>query len=142
MEILSFERVSYSYPEGVDALKGVSFGLKKGELLTLVGPNGSGKTTLLKLIYMELFPTRGRVWVDGYSSQKIRPREIPKLRRRLGIVPQTSLLLEERDVFENVALAMRAVGGKGIKGRGWGSCTTTTSWKMGVWWAKNLLTSW
>ncbi len=119
MQILSFERVSLQYPQGIEALKEVSFELKKGELFTLVGPNGSGKTTLLKLIYMELFPTRGTVRVKGFSSSKIRSRDIPCLRRRLGIVPQATELLEERDVFENVALAMRAVGGKGIRRRVW-----------------------
>ncbi len=119
MQILSFERVSLRYPGGIEALQEVSFALNKGELLTLVGPNESGKTTLLKLIYMELLPTRGIVRVNGFSSNKIRPRDIPYLRRKLGIVPQTTELLEERDVFENVALAMRAVGGKGIRRRVW-----------------------
>ncbi len=119
MQILSFERVSLQYPQGIEALREVSFELKKGELFTLVGPNGSGKTTLLKLIYMELFPTRGTVRVKGFSSSKIRSRDIPYLRRRLGIVPQATELLGERDVFENVALAMRAVGGKGIRRRVW-----------------------
>ena len=119
MEILSFERVGLRYPGGKEALQEISFGLKKGELLTLVGPNGSGKTTLLKLIYMELLPTRGVVRIDGFSSHKIRPREIPYLRRKLGIVPQTTELLEDRDVFENVALAMRAVGARGIRRRVW-----------------------
>jgi len=117
--ILTLEQVSLHYPQGVEALKRVSFELKRGEFLTLVGPNGAGKTTLLKLVYMELLPSRGTVWVDGYSSRKIRPRQIPYLRRRLGIVPQGIQLLEDRDVFENVALALRVVGGKGMRKRAW-----------------------
>ncbi len=119
MGILSFERVSLQYPHGAEALKEVSFELEKGEFHILVGPNGAGKTTLLKLIYMELLPSQGVVRVDGYSSSRIRSKEIPYLRRKLGIVPQEGGLLEDRDVFENVALALRAVGGGEIRRRVW-----------------------
>ena len=99
------------YPNG-DGLDGVNLEVRNGEFVYLVGPTGAGKTSVLKLIYMEEFPDEGYVLVDEYSSQDIRDREIPHLRRKLGIIFQDFKLLEDRDVFENVAFALRVTGAR------------------------------
>ncbi len=109
--MVKFHNVSMRYPNG-DGLENVSFEVRPGEFVYLVGPTGAGKSTVLKLIYMEEFPTEGYVLVDEYSSLSIRNREIPYLRRKLGIVFQDFKLLEDRDVFENVAFALRVTGAR------------------------------
>ncbi len=93
-------------------LDNVSFRLFKGEFAYLVGPSGAGKSTILKLIYMDLFPDQGMVVVNNYSSAKIKQNEIPFLRRELGVVFQDFQLLNDRNVYENVAFALRATGVK------------------------------
>jgi cell division transport system ATP-binding protein len=93
-------------------LDNVSFRLFKGEFAYLVGPSGAGKSTILKLIYMDLFPDQGMVVVNNYSSAKIKRNEIPFLRRELGVVFQDFQLLNDRNVYENVAFALRATGVK------------------------------
>lgn len=109
--MIEFYNVSLS-SEHKQILSNVSFRLFKGEFAYLVGPSGAGKSTILKLIYMDLFPDQGMVIVNNYSSAKIRANEIPYLRRELGVVFQDFLLLKDRNVYENVALALRATGGK------------------------------
>ncbi len=93
-------------------LRQVSFRTVKGEFAYLVGPSGAGKSTILRLIYMDLFADEGMTIVDKYSSAKIKPREIPHLRRQLGVVFQDFKLLHDRNVFENVAFALRVTGAK------------------------------
>jgi cell division transport system ATP-binding protein len=97
------------YPSG-DGLDCINIEIKAGEFVFLVGPTGAGKSTVLKLIYFDAFPTEGYVMVDQYNSLHIRPSEIPYLRRKLGIVFQDFKLLEDRDVFENVAFSLRVIG--------------------------------
>jgi len=99
------------YPNG-DGLDGVNLEVRNGEFVYLVGPTGAGKSSVLKLIYMDEFPDEGYVLVDEYSSQDIRDKEIPHLRRKLGIIFQDFKLLEDRDVFENVAFALRVTGAR------------------------------
>jgi cell division transport system ATP-binding protein len=104
--MIRFTRVTKEYPRLGAALSNASFRVAKGEFVFLTGPSGAGKSTILKLVYMEERPTSGEVRVGGLSSVTIRRREIPELRRRLGIVFQDFRLLEDRTAEANVAFAL------------------------------------
>ena len=108
--MIEFTNVVKSYEEGNNALNGVSMQIEDGEFCFMVGPSGSGKSTIIKLITGELKPTSGTVHVNGYSLERIRKREIPYLRRTIGVVFQDFRLIETLTVYENVAFAMRAIG--------------------------------
>ena len=108
--MIRFTKVTKDYPRLGAALSNVSFSVAKGEFVFLTGPSGAGKSTILKLIYMEERPTDGEVRVGGHSSITIRPRDIPKLRRKLGIVFQDFRLLEDRTAEANVAFALEVTG--------------------------------
>ena len=110
--MIEFLDVVKSYTVGNKALDGVSLSIEDGEFVFLVGPSGSGKSTIIKLITGELKPTSGAVHVNGYSLERIRKREIPYLRRTVGVVFQDFRLIETKTVYENVAFAMRVVGVK------------------------------
>ena len=110
--MIEFTDVTKSYSVGTQALRGVSMQIEDGEFVFLVGPSGSGKSTIIKLITGELKPTSGNVHVNGYSLERIRKREIPYLRRTVGVVFQDFRLIESKTVYENVAFVMRAVGAK------------------------------
>jgi cell division transport system ATP-binding protein len=99
------------YPNG-DGLESINLEIQNGEFVFLVGPTGAGKSTVLKLIYMDEFPTEGYVLVDNYDSHNIQRKEIPYLRRKLGIIFQDFKLFDDRDVFENVAFAMKVTGAR------------------------------
>ena len=94
-------------------LDDVTLQIKPGEFAFLVGQTGAGKSTLLRLIYMDLIPTKGIVTVGEYSSASINARLKPLLRRRLGIIFQDFRLLEDRNVFDNVAFTLHVTGRKG-----------------------------
>ncbi len=94
-------------------LKDVTFRIVKGEFVFLTGPSGAGKSTILRHIYMDVMPDQGMVIVENYNSAKIRERDIPLLRRKIGVVFQDFKLLPDRNVFENVAFALRVTGVKG-----------------------------
>jgi len=111
--LLNVSEVTKVYDEKWVALEGVSFSAGKGEFIKLVGPSGSGKTTLLKLIYMEERPTRGVIKVADFSSEDITARRLPLLRRHLGVIFQDFRLLDDRDVFANVKLALEICGIRG-----------------------------
>ena len=102
-------RMMYSKEDG---LKRVDLAVHNGEFVFLVGPSGAGKSTVLKLIYMDVMPTDGLVVVNGYNSVNIKKREIPYLRRKIGIIFQDFKLLNDRSVFENVAFTLRVTGTK------------------------------
>ena len=108
--MIEFKDVVKSYSVGNRALKGVSMQIEDGEFAFLVGPSGSGKSTIIKLITGELKPTSGTVHVNGYSLERIRKREIPYMRRTVGIVFQDFRLIQNKTVYENVAFVMRAIG--------------------------------
>jgi len=108
--MIRFTKVTKDYPRLGAALNNVSFSVAKGEFVFLTGPSGAGKSTILKLIYMEERPTDGEVRVCGMSSVTIRRGEIPKLRRRLGIVFQDFRLLEDRTAEANVGFALEVTG--------------------------------
>ena len=110
--MIEFTDVTKSYTVGTHALKGVGLQIEDGEFAFLVGPSGSGKSTILKLITGELKPTSGTVHVNGYSLERIRKREIPYLRRTVGVVFQDFRLIGTKTVYENVAFAMRVIGAK------------------------------
>ena len=110
--MIEFTDVVKSYTVGTRALKGVSMQIEDGEFAFLVGPSGSGKSTIIKLITGELKPTSGTVHVNGYSLERIRKREIPYLRRTVGVVFQDFRLIENKTVYENVAFVMRAIGAR------------------------------
>ncbi|MFQ5823527.1 MAG: cell division ATP-binding protein FtsE [bacterium] len=109
--MVKIHNVKMTYPNG-DGLESINLEIQNGEFVFLVGPTGAGKSTVLKLIYMEEFPVEGYVIVDKYDSLNIRKRDIPYLRRELGIIFQDFKLLEDRDVFENVAFALKVIGAR------------------------------
>ena len=88
----------------------ITFHIKKGEFVYIIGPTGVGKSSILKLIYFDEFPDSGTVIVNQYSSAKIRLRDIPFIRRKLGVVFQDFKLLPDRNVFDNIAFALRVTG--------------------------------
>ncbi|MDR1299097.1 MAG: cell division ATP-binding protein FtsE [Oscillospiraceae bacterium] len=101
------------YENGTKALKGINIFLDDGEFAFLVGPSGSGKTTIIKLLTGEIAPTDGEVLVNGFNLSSIRMGKMPHLRRTLGVIFQDFRLIAKKDVYENVAFAMRAIGASG-----------------------------
>ena len=95
---------------GATILEDVSMTVQKGEFVHLIGPSGAGKSTLLRLIYFDERPTRGRVAVEGRNSDAIRDRDIPLIRRKIGIIFQDFKLLRDRTVLDNVAFALEVTG--------------------------------
>ena len=110
--MIEFTDVVKNYSPDTQALRGITMQIEDGEFAFLVGPSGSGKSTIIKLITGELKPTSGSVHVNGYSLERIRKREIPYLRRTVGVVFQDFRLIATKTVYENMAFAMRAVGAK------------------------------
>ena len=110
--MIEFKEVTKSYSVGTKALRGVSMQIEDGDFVFLVGPSGSGKSTIIKLITGELKPTSGIVHVNGYSLSRIRKREIPYLRRTVGVVFQDFRLIDNMTVYDNVAFAMRVIGAR------------------------------
>jgi cell division transport system ATP-binding protein len=107
--VIEFERVTKIYGEYTRALDNVTIRITKGEFVFLVGPSGAGKSTFARLLLREELPTKGQIIIDGVNTGKLRPREIPYLRRRIGTVFQDFRLLPERTVSENVAFALQVV---------------------------------
>lgn len=108
--MIRFDRVSKSYPGGNQALSDVSFELDAGEFTYLTGHSGAGKSTLLKLIAMLERPTRGQVLFDGRNLAKVGKWGIPYHRRKVGLIFQDHKLLQDRTVFDNVALPLVITG--------------------------------
>lgn len=107
--MVEFQDVSVTYGNGVDALNNVSLKIKDGEFAFVVGPSGAGKSTLIKLILKEVSPTSGRVLVNGFSINKLKRRDIPKLRRTIGVVFQDFRLIPSMTVYDNVAFVLRVI---------------------------------
>jgi len=107
--LIEIRNVYKTYPSGVEALKGVSLSIQKGEFVFLVGPSGSGKSTLLKLLLKEEDSQSGIIKVGRFEPTSMKRRKIPYLRRGIGIVFQDFRLLPDRTVYENVAFAMHIV---------------------------------
>ena len=107
--MIQLENVSYTYRKGF-GLANIDFTIDDGEFVFLIGPTGSGKSTLLNLLYMEIFPESGRVTIGKFDSDSIKKRQIPALRRTIGIISQNYYLLDDRNLFENVALPLHVIG--------------------------------
>ena len=110
--MIDFLRVFKAYPKGVFALRDVTFHVPKGQFVFLTGHSGAGKSSVLRMIYAGDLPTEGEVRISGRATASLRPREIPKLRRRLGIVFQDFRLLADRTAEENVAFALEVTGAR------------------------------
>lgn len=110
--MISLDGVSVEYENGVQALTDVSLSIAKGDFAFVVGSTGSGKSTLLRLLYRELSPSKGVVVVDGQDVTKLDYSDVPYLRRKLGIVFQDFKLLPQKNLWENLAFALRVIGAK------------------------------
>lgn len=108
--MIRLTNVEKTYDNGTHALNGISFEIQDGEFVFLVGPSGSGKSTIIKLLTGELVPSRGRVMINGFSMSNITQRQIPLMRRTIGVIFQDFRLIEKKTVYENLSFAMRAVG--------------------------------
>ncbi|MFT4059055.1 MAG: cell division ATP-binding protein FtsE [Legionella sp.] len=108
--MITFEQVSKRYPGGFEALSNVNFSMQKGEMVFLTGHSGAGKSTLLKLIALLEWPTSGRVVVNGVRLNQLKQRDVAVHRSQLGITFQSPYLLNDRSVFDNVALPLHIHG--------------------------------
>ena len=108
--MIRLTNVEKTYDNGTHALNGISFEIQDGEFVFLVGPSGSGKSTIIKLLTGELVPSRGRVMINGFSMSNITQRQIPLMRRTIGVIFQDFRLIGNKTVYDNLSLAMRAVG--------------------------------
>lgn len=126
--MLEMRHAGKIYPGGSVALEDINVEIKAGEFVFLVGPSGAGKSTFIRLISREIEPTSGQIFVDGVDVMKLKRRDIPYLRRQLGIVFQDFRLLNNRTAYENVAFAMQVIEAPSHKiRRRWRKC-----WN---WWA-------
>ena len=107
--MINIDNVSYSYKKG-GGVSNINLTIQDGEFVFLIGPTGSGKNTILKLLYMDLFPKAVKITIDKFDSQSIKKRKIPYLRRRVGVIFQHYHLLEDRNLFENIALPLHVLG--------------------------------
>ena len=108
--LIQMEHVRVAYPSGMEALKSVNISVEKGEFLFVVGSSGSGKSTLIKTLLWEVGVSSGQILVAGRELSRLKKKELPHYRRMLGVVFQEFRLLEDRNIFENVALSQRIIG--------------------------------
>ena len=108
--MIRLKNVEKCYANGAKAINGISLEIDDGEFVFLVGPSGSGKSTIIKMLTGEIGPTSGRIMINGYNMTNISSRQIPYMRRTIGVIFQDFRLLEKKNVYENMVFAMRAVG--------------------------------
>ena len=108
--MIRLKDVEKTYDNVTEALRGISFGIEDGEFVFLVGPSGSGKSTIIKLLTGEILPSSGRIMINGFSMSNISDRQIPYMRRTIGVIFQDFRLIGKKTVYDNLALAIRAVG--------------------------------
>ncbi|HSU80189.1 MAG TPA: cell division ATP-binding protein FtsE [Candidatus Angelobacter sp.] len=107
--MIRMDDVWKAYPNGVMAVNGISVHVEKGEFVYIVGPSGSGKSTFIKMMYHEVKPSRGKILIDGLDLSKMKNRQVPILRRKVGVVFQDFKLLPKLTVYENVAFALEVI---------------------------------
>ena len=108
--MIRLKDVEMEYDNGTKAIRGISLTIEDGEFVFLVGPSGSGKSTIIKLLTGEVEPCAGRIMLNGFSVSNISNRQIPLMRRTLGVIFQDFRLIEKKTVYDNLAFVMRAVG--------------------------------
>ena len=108
--MIRLKDVEKCYANGAKAINGISLEIEDGEFVFLVGPSGSGKSTIIKMLTGEIGPTAGRIMINGYNMTNISSRQVPYMRRTIGVIFQDFRLLETKNVYENMVFAMRAVG--------------------------------
>ncbi len=107
--MIEMHDVIMTYPDGGQALRGISVRIERNEFVYVVGPSGAGKSTFMKLIYREERPTRGSIFVNNFNLEKLSQRKIPYLRRNIGVVFQDFKLLPKMTAYENIAFAMEVI---------------------------------
>ena len=115
--MLLMSGVSKTYRNGSVALKNIDLHIKPGEFVFIVGPSGAGKSTFIKMLFKEVIPTTGKIYVDGVDVLALNDKEVPFLRRQLGIIFQDYRLLPDRTVYDNVAFAMQGIEAPPVKTR-------------------------
>lgn len=110
--MIRFKKVSKMYPPNVTGVDGISLHIKPGEFVSIVGQSGTGKSTLAKLMFAEERPDRGVIEIGGWDISRISDRDVPLLRRQIGVVFQDFKLLPKKTVYENVAFALQVAGEK------------------------------
>ena len=108
--MIRLKNVEMEYDNGTKAIRGITLSIDDGELVFLVGPSGSGKSTIIKLLTGEVEPSAGRIMINGFSVSNISGRQIPLMRRTLGVIFQDFRLIDQKTVYENLEFVMRAVG--------------------------------
>ncbi|MBS4032782.1 MAG: cell division ATP-binding protein FtsE [Clostridiales bacterium] len=111
--MIEVQQVSMVYPNGVNALEQINICIERGEFVFVVGESGAGKSTLIRLICREYLPSKGSIKIHGRDITRLKRREVPLLRRNIGVVFQDFRLLNNRTVFDNVAFAMQVIGSTG-----------------------------
>lgn len=108
--MIRLKDVEMEYENGTKAIRGISLNVEDGEFVFLVGPSGSGKSTIVKLLTGEVVPSLGRIMVNGFSVSNISERQLPLMRRTLGVIFQDFRLIGKKTVYDNLSFVMRAVG--------------------------------
>ncbi|WP_166246387.1 cell division ATP-binding protein FtsE [Paenibacillus turpanensis] len=107
--MIEMQDVWKTYPNGSEALRGISIKIDRNEFVYVVGPSGAGKSTFMKLMYREERPTKGQIFVNGFNLEKLKQRKIPYVRRNIGVIFQDFRLLPKLTVAENIAFAMEVI---------------------------------
>lgn len=107
--MIRLKDVEMEYENGTEAIRGISLTIEDGEFVFLVGPSGSGKSTIIKLLTGEVLPSAGRIMLNGFSVSRIADRQLPMMRRTLGVIFQDFRLIGKKTVYDNLAFVMRAV---------------------------------
>ena len=108
--MIRLKDVEMEYENGTKAIRGITLTIEDGEFVFLVGPSGSGKSTIIKLLTGEVEPCAGRIMINGFSISNISNRQVPLMRRTLGVIFQDFRLIEKKTVYDNLDFVMRAVG--------------------------------
>lgn len=108
--MIRFDKVTKTFPSGITALEDISFSADPGEFIGITGPSGAGKTTILKLLIQEILPTSGTITVSEIEVGKLKPKDLPKLRRAVGAVFQDFKILEDQTAAENISLVNEILG--------------------------------